>query len=178
MVGVEPLSRRTALSVPAAVAAASVAGCGSTAGPGSPSTASRDPDEQVLRRAVAREERLRAELRAASRRHRRLGRALAAVDNVHGEHVVFLVRSLDPAPPSADTDVPAPDQADPADPADDADAVRGLARSERALARAHAAAALEARSGPFARVLAGIAAAAEQQAHVLDALAGAGRRRG
>jgi hypothetical protein len=56
--------------------------------------------------------------------------------------------------------------------------VRELARSERTVAEAHAAAAIEARSGPFARVLAGMAAAAEQQAHVLDGLAASVAGRG
>ena len=170
MIGGEPLSRRTALAVPAAVAAAAVAGCGDAA-PGSPTTASAGPDEHVLQRAVASEERLRAQVRVAARRHRRLRRDLAAVDNVHGEHVAFLVRALDTAPPASEAEDPVPA-------ADAEDAARGLARSERALARAHAEAALEARSGPFARVLAGMAAAAEQQARLLDALATPGRRRG
>jgi hypothetical protein len=174
MVGVEPrVSRRTALAAGTGLTAAALAGCGARTladADHAGDARSDDPDLRLLRLAVDREESLRAELRVTSRRHPTLRGDLERGDAVHGRHVALLVRSL----PSKESrlGVAVPPRARNA-----ADAARDLARSERRLATAHARAALDARSGPFARVLAGMAAAAEQQAHVLDGLAVSGRHR-
>lgn len=168
MVGGEPkASRRATLATAAGLTAAALVGCGerTSAEPGDDS--SDDTDLRLLRRAVDREKQLRTELRATSRRHPELRSDLARVDDVHRQHVALLVRSLPSARAPRSLVVPRPAR-------NAAAAARERAASERRLAQAHAHAALEARSGPFARVLAGMAAAAEQQAHVLDGLAVSG----
>jgi hypothetical protein len=171
MVDLEPLlSRRAALRTGAGVAAVALAGCGADVAVGPAAGPADDADLGLLRGAVQREEQLRAEVGREARRLPRLRAALQRVSGVHEDHVEVLSRSLATPPGTTAADV-GPRLEAPA-------AVRRLARSERSLAQAHADAALEARSGPFARVLAGMAAAAEQQAQVLDALVTSVGRRG
>jgi hypothetical protein len=172
MVGVEPLlSRRTALTTGAGAAVAGFTGCG--VADGTPAAAEDDEyaaDLRLLRRAVQREEQLAAELRHAARRYPRLRADLQRAVAAHEDHVEVLARSL-----GSRTTSTVVDDGPRTDPASLA---RGLARTERRLAGSHAAAARRARSGPFARVLAGMSAAAEQQALVLDALATSTSARG
>ena len=169
MVGSESLlSRRTALATGVGAAAATVTGCGD--GDGAPTAAGDgrtvDADLPLVRRAVEREARVAAAARRHSRRQPRLEPHLARLVAVHEDHIDVLARSS--GTPTSRTE---PDRGPRLGPRE---AVRALARQERDLAQAHAGAALAARSGPLARVLAGMAAAADQQAHVLDGLAVSG----
>jgi hypothetical protein len=169
MVGVEPLlSRRAALTTGAGVAAAALAGCGADTGTSAATDDEYDADLRLLRHAVDREQRVRAQVRAASRQQPRLRSDLRRIVDVHQAHIEVLSRSLEQRTnPTAVEKGPRLDARDTA---------RDLARSERVLAEAHAKAALQARSGPFARVLAGLAASADQQGLVLDGLASSARR--
>ncbi len=182
MVDVEPLlTRRTALTVGAGAAAVVFAGCGAGDGtsagagadPADPADPEDDPDLVSLDRAVRREEELRAEVRSAVRRHPGLRVELQRLAGVHEEHVDVLTRSSGSSASGAGGT-----QVEPARRLTARETVRRLAGRERELAGAHARAALDARSGPFARVLAGMAAAADQQAYVLDSLGSAVPRRG
>ena len=164
-----PLSRRTALLTGTAGAVVVAGGCGSGHGDGAPArgaSLSTDDDRLLRRRAVEREHRLRDAARATGRRHRGLAVDLRRLVSVHGDHLELLE-----LPEDAQVDRSGSASASTAVPRDPREAVRGLARGERALAEGHARAALTADSGPFARVLAGMAAAADQQAHLLDVLA-------
>ena len=174
MVGVQPLlSRRSALTTAGGAAAATLTGCGARAGaPTAGGTSPEDGDLQLLRGALDREAKLREHAVRTARQHPRLRVALRDLAAVHREHLEFLTQSVETyAAPTERSPIAAEPRA----------AALHMARDERALAEAHARAALDARSGPFARVLAGMAAAADQQAHRLDAsldsLVVAGRRR-
>ena len=138
-----------------------------TATTSAPPTPAADPDAELVRRAREGESQLRRDALRTSQRHPALRSALRRAAQVHAEHTDLLRDSLDVA------------GADPVTrrvPPDPRAAARGLARRGRALAEEHARAALDSRSGPLARVLAGMAAAADQQAVVLEDLAGAVRR--
>jgi hypothetical protein len=176
MPGLEsPLTRRATLLTGSASVAVTLAACRSgtstaSTAPGDPSPAPTvDPDAGLVRRAHDGEDQLRRDALRTSQRHPALRPALRRAAEVHAVHADLLRESLDIAGGDpVGRQVPRDPQA----------AARGLARRERALAEAHARAALDARSGPLARVLAGMAAAADQQALVLDELAVTGRRRG
>ena len=170
------MSRRTALA--ATAAALTATGCG--VDDGGPPTAGTDPptepgvDLRLLREALRREQQL--EDRVVSLRGDRatLRTLLQGVAAVHRDHLDLLQRS---APDDGEDEVRLRIRSARPRPAA-GDQVRRLAAAERRLAQAYADAALAARSGPFARVLAGMAAAADQQAHLLDSLAGTGPRGG
>ena len=165
MVGVEPLlSRRAALATGVGAAAATVAGCGDDGSPTAPGDGrTADADLPLVRRAVDREAEVVAAARRHSRRQPRLEPHLQRLVAVHENHIDVLARSSGTPASRAE-----PDRGPRLGLRG---AARELARRERDLAGAHARAALEARSGPLARVLAGMAAAADQQAHVLEGLA-------
>src|SRR4051812_32073338 len=157
----EPLSRRATLATGAGLAAATLAGCGDVRAQGA--GAAPDPDLRLVREALRHELRVRERVRQL-RRSPRLRAPLAEVAAVHRDHVDLLRRAVTD---NGEGEVTVePYRPEPGI----ADQVRRLAAAERGLADVHAAAALEARSGPLARVLAGLAAAGEQQAQVLDRL--------
>jgi hypothetical protein len=170
-----PLTRRTALLTGSGSLAVVLTGCRSEPGSapvaaGGPSaTSTPDPDEELVRRARDGESQLRRDALRTARRHPGLRAVLRRTADVHATHTDLLRESIDLA--GADPVVrPVP--------RDPRAAARGLAGRERALADAHARAAVDARSGPLARVLAGMAAAADQQAFMLDALGVSGGARG
>ena len=174
---VEPrVSRRTALAT-AAVAVA-VTGCGPE-GDGSPvpeagGSADQGVDLRLLREALRREQQLEDKVVSLRRDRAGLRTPLRQAAAVHREHLDLLRRSV---AEDGDDEVTLSRRRARREPPP-AVQVRRLAAAERRLAQAHADAALEARSGPFARVLAGMAAAADQQALALDSLAAAGPGRG
>jgi hypothetical protein len=143
-------------------------GCAGREGfPGTPSTptgnATPDPDVRLAGRALAAEKRQLALLASVSRRFPALAGRLRDTRTVHQQHVDLLT---DAAPAQATPSSPpaaSPVQA----PASRAAALRAVVEGERTLLGRHRAAATAARSGGFARVLAGMAAASAQQAAVL-----------
>ncbi len=160
-----PLSRRAVLG--AAALAAGLSACddvpldqtrpGALRSPGSTDEPAPDPDADLLRSALL------LEATQVARLDRVLGldlavpaqRRLTVARTVHLAHV-DLLRGDDPRP-SVQPPTSAP--------------ARILARitgTEQAVADQHAAAALGAQSGAFARVLASMAAAARQQAQLLQ----------
>lgn len=180
-----PLSRRTAVAGLAGLTgtlAGTLAGCTAsslepgpaptpptpTVSPGSRPTGTpagrptRDQDVRLAAQVLAGEQAMLDLVLAALRRHPRLAAPLAAATQAHREHVDLLVGAV----PS---DARAPRRADrpPPVPARPGAALSGLARAEDRLARLRAHDALAARSGPFARVLASMAAAAAQQGTLL-----------
>lgn len=163
------LSRRGALGVSAG--AVLLAGCRdvpveqtrpgalATATGTGPATPREDPDADLLRTALALEATQVARLERVQELPLRppSARLVAAALRVHRAHVQLL-RGDDAAPVVPDPAAPA---------------VRLLARlpaTELVIAEQHASAATTAASGPFARVLASLAAAARQQAQVLGDL--------
>lgn len=162
-------SRRLVLGTPLLVAALSACddvplqqtrpGALTRPSPSGPATADPDPDEDLLRAAIQ----LEATQLARLARVGRLAvappvrRLLRGATEVHRAHV-DLLRGDDPAP------VVQPPAAVPAR------LLGRLAGAEIALAEQHLSAALTAESGPFARVLASMAAAARQQATLLDGI--------
>jgi len=171
------LSRRAALVTGSGSIAAILTGCGSpattdpvaTGTPASDAGTRLDRDEELVRRALDRESRTRRDAVRTAQRHPGLRRALRRTAEVHQAHTDLLAQAIE------DTGARLGVRPIPRDPRA---AARALAGHERALADAHARAALEARSGRLARVLAGMAAAADQQAQVLDGLTGTVGRRG
>jgi hypothetical protein len=139
-------------------------GDGST-GPDDPTTAGgpdggkEDPDLALVRTALGHERRLLGRVEAARRRHRQLRPLLAEAAKVHRSHVQLLAKALDGD--DATVDQPA------AVPGSPARALRDVRAGERRLAGDHTRTAMAARSGPFARLLAVMAAAAAQQDRVL-----------
>ena len=166
-----PLSRRTLLGTGAAVGlTAALTACddvpldqtrpGALVRPRATSSAlptpGPDPDRDLLRAALLLEATQVARLQRVLRMRlpRAVDRRVAAARQVHADHV-RLLRGDDPAPT-----VPPPS-------AVPSRLLGRLPASELAIAEQHAAAALAAQSGPFARVLASMAAAARQQATIL-----------
>jgi hypothetical protein len=166
-----PVSRRALLGASAAAAVA-LSGCDDVpleqTRPGALTTPQAtavpdpgpDPDRDLLRAAllleatqVARVERV-LQLRLDPPARRRL----AAAGAVHRAHVDLL--RGDDAPPEVEPPSSVPRRL-----------LGRLPGAEIAIAEQHAAAALAAESGPFARVLASMAAAARQQATALEDLA-------
>ncbi len=132
-----------------------------------PAPKAESPDVGLVVRALAREQALVELLTETGRRHRSLRRRLAPTLRVHIDHVELLRGAADlsgdPVPPP-DPVVGGPPRA----------MLARTARAERALVGQHTTAAVAARSGAFARVLAGMAAAAAQQAVLLDGIAPSG----
>lgn len=119
-----------------------------------------DPDRDLVVRALAAERTLVELVQRTRRRHRTLRRDLEEPLGVHRAHVALLTGAV---PRSVRTVLRRRRV-----PRTPAAALTVVVEAEEALKRSHVAGALRAQSGPFARVLAGMAAAAAQQAVVLD----------
>lgn len=123
-----------------------------------------DPDVALAAAALAQEQGLLDVVNATIRRHTDLRQLVASTLTTHQEHVRILTEAVpasSPAPPSP-PEVPAvrvPDNA--------TKAVRALSRREEQQSLSSKRSAFIAQSGAFARLLAGMAAAAAQQAVVL-----------
>jgi hypothetical protein len=165
-----PLSRRTLLGTSLLVAGLSACDDvpleqtrpGALTQPSASPAPGPDPDEDLLRAALLLEATQVARLDKVSRLQvaADVGRRLDAARKVHQAHV-DLLRGDDPAPQvQPPTSLPRR-------------LLGRLAGTEIGIAEQHAAAALAAQSGPFARVLASMAAAARQQATSLSSLGGA-----
>jgi hypothetical protein len=118
-----------------------------------------DPDVALAVRTVAAESSVLALVTAIGRRHHRLRPVLRSAKEVHRAHLALL---SDAVPDDASPPGPTPSPADRV-PADPEAALRALAQAEDRLAAEHRRSAFDAASGPFARVLASMAAAAAQQ---------------
>jgi hypothetical protein len=121
-----------------------------------------NPDQGLVAAALGEEHALVERVRRTRRRHRTLRGHLGEVLRVHEAHVRLLAGTV----PSPGT-TPAREPSVPGTPAA---ALAALVEAEETLRHAHVAGALRADSGPFARVLAGMAAAAAQQGVVLGEL--------
>ena len=131
----------------------------------SASPAGREPSSPDVRLAAAvlrSEQALLDRVRATARRHPGLAPQLDAAQRSHRAHVDLLTGAV---PPAARPSRPAADRH--RVPGGSRAAMSALARAEEQLARRRRGHALQARSGPFARVLASMAAAASQQATFL-----------
>ena len=165
-----PLSRRTLLGTSLLVAGLSACDDvpleqtrpGALTQPSPSPVAGPDPDEDLLRAALLLEATQVARLDRVGRVRvtADVERLLSTARTVHQAHV-DLLRGDDPAPRvQPPTALPRR-------------LLGRLAGTEIGIAEQHAAAALTAESGPFARVLASMAAAARQQATLLGPLGGA-----
>lgn len=164
------LSRRSALAgTSAALGAGLLGGCADRdasrdaspgATPGATPTAVAGHDVRLAARALAAEQQQVALLRAVSRRFPALAGRLRGARGVHQRHVALLTDAA-PGPVTASPSGPVRVPGSPAA------ALRGVVNAEHALLDRHRAGAVAAASGRFARVLAGMAAAAAQQAAVL-----------
>jgi hypothetical protein len=152
-------SRRTVLTGVVAAGALSACTGNSPVAPPAP-----DPDELIAAEALAAETALLALLEAVGRTHPKRVRALARTRGVHTAHVQLLTEAVK----GAQTPAPSPGQ-----PFTGGDRVAFLAvaRAEDKLGETLRRGAFRAESGPFARVLAGMAAATAQQAATLRRLA-------
>ena len=156
------LSRRALGGLAVATGLTALSACteDGAGGPVLPVDPAADPDVALAVEAWSAETRLLQQVRATQRRHPRLRRRLQVVHRTHAAHVTVLARAVPaeelPTAPAA----PAPPRRAPA-------ALASLTRAEDALARSQARRAGRARSGSLARVLAGTAAAAAQQSHLL-----------
>jgi hypothetical protein len=129
---------------------------GSVALPGKPH---EDADAGLLRVVLAAEQEALALCRLARRRYRALRRVLAQTERFHAEHVHVLRGGVSAPAKTRRPHVPPGTSA----------ALAAVVASERRLVHEHAASAMRARSGEVARLLAGLSAAAAQQAQVLSA---------
>lgn len=156
-------SRRSALAVllAAPVTAACSSGRDAVERPGSPAP---DPDLELLRDARTSEEAMLDLLERTIARHPGLQKHLAGALVAHTAHVATLAghdasgSSTESTTPSP-TPTPVPPQA--------TKAVAVVTRAETALSHAQARHAAVAASGPFAALLASLAASAAQQAYLL-----------
>ncbi len=108
------------------------------------------------------------DLRTVRRRQRSLRAGLSATEAVHRRHRTLLRAALPEGLASSSPE--SPGQQGRSAPVD----LRALTRSERALSARQAGLAMSADSGALARLLAGLSAAAAQQAEVLAGLAPSG----
>jgi hypothetical protein len=127
----------------------------------------RNPDHDLVVASLAVELRHLDRLRAVRRRHRRFRGALAQPMAVHLAHVDVLRGAVADAPTPTTEPWPVPRTP--------AAALAALVASARAVSREQVDVAMRARSGTFARLAAGMAAAAAQQEQTLGEL---GPRRG
>jgi hypothetical protein len=123
-----------------------------------------DPDAALAAQVLAAENELLRLLDTLTADRPRRVRALAANRAVHEAHLQLLGRATTTTT-TAPTETPAPFTGD------DRAAYLALARAEDRLGQMLRRAAFSAQSGPFARVLAGMAAAAAQQSAALRTLA-------
>lgn len=128
-----------------------------------PSDTGADPDEALALEALAAQTAFLALLDAVTRDSARRLRALASTRTVHERHVALLTEAV-PNPP---TTQPSPG---PALTGAGRSTYLALARAEDQLGQTLRRAAARAESGPFARVLASMAAAAAQQSFELRRL--------
>lgn len=139
---------------------------------GSPSSSAsgsttRDHDVRLAAQVLDSEQAMLDRVLAALRAHPRLVATLAGARAAHSAHVDLLIGAV---PPEARRPAPAPRRR-PVTPRSSAAALSVLAGREDRLARLRTTHALDARSGPFARVLASMSAAAAQQSALLAAAA-------
>jgi hypothetical protein len=169
------VSRRTAVGGVAAAAVALVAGCTSsndskpsaTRTPSPRHSPGTDPDVKIAATVLERERVLLERVAATAHKHPRLAPTLATARASHRAHVALLTKAV---PNNTPVRSPAPG-ALPRVPGRAAAALSALAVAERRLSDVGARSSLAARSGPFARVLASMAAAASQQSAQLSAAA-------
>lgn len=172
-----PVSRRTALGG-AVLTVGLVTGCTAPGPDGSrtkPTGSREDPDVALLTSVLASERRLLDRVVSIAARHRDLSvaqsAAVAGARAAHRAHVDLLRAgepSGSPSPSGSAGTTAAPAHV----PGTPGSALLALARAEEEASRSHAQAATAARSGPFARVLASMAAASAQQAVHLRGAAG------
>jgi hypothetical protein len=169
------LSRRTAVGGVAAAAVALVTGCTSsddskpsaTRTPSPSHSPGTDPDVKIAAAVLERERALLDRVAATARKHPRLAPELASARAAHRAHVALLTKAV---PNDTPVRTPAPGAARRV-PSRPGPALSALAAAETRLGDAGARSSLAARSGPFARVLASMAAAASQQSAHLTAAA-------
>jgi hypothetical protein len=168
------LSRRTAIGGFVAATVALITGCTSSGGSGSAATRtpaprrspSTDPDVLVAATVLGHEQAMLERVTATARRHPRLARTLVGTRDVHRAHVALLTKAVPDKTP-----VHSPPPARGPVPPRPAHALAALSAAESRLSGSTAHSSLVARSGPFARVLASMAAAASQQSARLAAAA-------
>jgi hypothetical protein len=145
-------------------AALLLTGCTShrASAPQLPAQAPPNPDTRLAARALGAERTMVARVEATVHRHAVLHKELRETLAVHRTHVHLLAGAVggDATTGGGTGRARIPSSA--------SAAVAALAQSERQLEAAHTATAVTADSGAFARVLAGMAAAAAQQAVLLD----------
>ena len=163
-----PLTRRRLGVLTLLTTAVAVTGCdGDMSVPGLPQVG-EDPDHDVVVGAFRAEQVMLDLLGAARDVPRPVRSALAAAATVHRAHRDLLAGEVG--------DDEAGRGRPPRLPADPAAVLARVVQAERALSRRQADAALAARSGELARMLAALAAAAAQQEHVLATVSVGGRR--
>lgn len=151
----------------AVLATLSLAGCTDEDGvdlPGLPPLGEEqpEPDRDLVLTALGHEQLVLDQVQRTRARHPGLRRALAGTAAVHRAHVELLTAAVeDPAaPPGRSRPVPRSERA----------ALAELAAAERALSGQHVTTAMAAASGVFARLVAGLSAAAAQQSAVLTGI--------
>jgi hypothetical protein len=155
-------TRRAVVAGLTTAAGLTLAGCSGDADPsalgaGDARPVAVDPDQALARRARRDEIALLELVRSTSAKHRSLRSRLRTAERGHLDHVGRLTPGTSLSLATRRRRV-APDAAR---------ALADVVAAERQLARTHAASALDARSGPLARVIASMSAAAAQQASVL-----------
>jgi len=174
------VSRRTAVGGSAVVAAIAVAGCtGDTSPtarrlPGRTITPAASPDVALAADVLAQEQRLLDLVEATGRRHPAQAGALASARAAHKAHVALLADAAPDQDSASAGPSSSPTPPVTAVPASAAAALLAVATQEAKLAAHDRAGAQKARSGSFARALASMAAAAQQQVVALGAGAKAG----
>lgn len=169
------MSRRAAVGGVAVAAVALVAGCTSsdvskpsaTRTPTPRHSPGTDPDVKIAATVLERERLLLERVAATGRKHPHLAPTLAAARTTHRAHLALLTQAV---PNDTPVRSPAPGTV-PHVPGGAAQALSALAAAERRLSDLGARRSLAARSGPFAGVLASMAAAAAQQSAQLSAAA-------
>ena len=134
------------------------------------STAPPGPDVALAARLLAAERVLAARVGAVQRRHPGVAVALSDARAIHRAHARLLRRAV----PDPDPQAPRPSRV--RVPGSVTDALSALADDERGLGALQRSLALQSRSGPFARVLACMAAATAQQVEQLTVAAARARR--
>jgi hypothetical protein len=162
--------------VTAAVATGCTGDGGSSDGPAaSGRSGGQSPDVALAAAVLADEQAVLDRVLGTLRRHPGLGGALAGARTGHRAHVALLTRAAPEDQPSGTPSVSLSVLATPRRltvPDRPGAALAALARAESRLSAVHTRSALAAESGPFARVLASMAAAAAQQAASLTTVAG------
>jgi hypothetical protein len=125
-----------------------------------------DPDVKIAATVLGKERALLERVAATARRHPSLAATLTGTRAAHRAHVALLTKAV-----PDDTPYHSPSPGGGRVPRKPARALSALAAAERRLGDVVARSSLAARSGPFARVLASMSAAASQQSVRLDAAA-------